>query len=73
MIPYLNARRVHNILLYAAGIFTVLAVCAHDFKTCAIYAGFCGFAIGMKIFLNLLFLSIVAFSTTYVSFTQCDM
>ena len=48
MLPFLSARRVHNILLYAAGIFTVLAVYTYDFKTCAIYAGLCGFAIGMK-------------------------
>lgn len=73
MIPHLNARRVHNVLLFAAGIFTVLAFYTYDFKTCAIYAGFCGFAIGMKIFLNLLRSSIVAFSTTHVTLTQCYM
>ena len=48
MVPHLSARRVHNILLFAAGIFTVLAVYTYDFTTCAIYAGLCGFAIGMK-------------------------
>lgn len=48
MIPHFNALRVHNTLLFAAGILTVLAAYAYDFKTCAIYAGLCGFAIGMK-------------------------
>lgn len=48
MVPYLSARRVHNILLYAAGIFTVLAVYTYNFESCAIYAGLCGFAFGME-------------------------
>ncbi len=48
MIPHFSALRVHNALLYVSGILTVLAAYAYDFKTCAIYAGLCGFAIGMK-------------------------
>jgi hypothetical protein len=49
MIPHLNALRVHNALLFTAGILTVLAAYAYNFPTCAIYAGLCGFAIGKKI------------------------
>jgi len=49
MIPHFSALRVHNVLLYTAGILTVLAAKAYNFTTCAIYAGLCGFAIGMKI------------------------
>ncbi|UJR33469.1 hypothetical protein I4U23_020914 [Adineta vaga] len=45
MIPHLNALRVHNALLFTAGILTVLAAYAYNFTTCAIYAGLCGFAI----------------------------
>ena len=46
MLPHLNALRVHNAFLFAAGVLTVLAAYAYDFKTCAIYATLCGFAIG---------------------------
>lgn len=46
MIPGLNALRVHNALLFTAGILTVLAAYAYNFTTAALYAGFCGFAIG---------------------------
>ncbi len=46
MIPHLNALRVHNALLFTAGILTVLAAYAYNFTTCALYAGLCGFAIG---------------------------
>ncbi len=46
MIPHLNALRVHNAFLFVAGILTVLAAYAYDFKTCALYASLCGFAIG---------------------------
>ncbi len=49
MIPHFSALRVHNALLYTAGILTVLAAYAYNFTTCAIYAGLCGFAIGIKI------------------------
>ena len=49
MIPHLNALRVHNALLFTAGILTVLAAYAYDLKTCALYAALCGFAIGKKI------------------------
>jgi hypothetical protein len=49
MIPHLSALRVNNALLFTAGILTVLAFYAYNFITCAIYAGLCGFAIGMKI------------------------
>ncbi|CAF4711404.1 unnamed protein product [Rotaria sp. Silwood1] len=45
MIPHLSALRVHNVLLYTAGVLTVLAAYAYNFTTCAIYAGLCGFAI----------------------------
>ena len=48
MIPHLNPLRVHNTLLLAAGILTVLAAYAFNFTTCALYAGLCGFAIGNK-------------------------
>lgn len=47
LIPHFGALRVHNFLLYAAGMFTILAAYAHNFTTCALYAAFCGFAIGM--------------------------
>lgn len=46
MLPHLNALRVHNAMLFTAGILTVLAAYANNFLTCALYAGFCGFAIG---------------------------
>jgi hypothetical protein len=49
MIPHFSALRVHNVLLFVAGILTVLVSYAYDFTTCAIYAGLCGFAIGRKI------------------------
>jgi hypothetical protein len=49
MIPHFSALRVHNVLLFVAGIVTVLAAYANNFTTCAIYAGLCGFAIGRKI------------------------
>ena len=52
MIPGLNALRVHNVLLFTAGVLTVLAAYAHNFTTAALYAGFCGFAIGMPIDMN---------------------
>ncbi|CAF0952200.1 unnamed protein product [Adineta ricciae] len=45
LIPHLGALRVHNFLLYSAGIFTVLAAYAYNFTTCALFAAFCGFAI----------------------------
>ncbi|CAF2326798.1 unnamed protein product [Rotaria sp. Silwood2] len=45
MIPHLSALRVHNVLLFTAGILTVLAAYAYNFTTCALYAGLCGFAI----------------------------
>lgn len=48
MIPHFSALRVHNVLLYTSGVLTILAVFVYDFKTCAIYAALCGFAIGMK-------------------------
>ena len=48
MIPHLNALRVHNVLLLAAGILTVCAAYAYNFTTCALYAGLCGFAIGRE-------------------------
>jgi hypothetical protein len=48
MIPHLNALRVHNALLFTAGILTVLAAYAYNFTTCALYAGLCGFAIGKE-------------------------
>ncbi|CAF1362476.1 unnamed protein product, partial [Didymodactylos carnosus] len=47
-IPGLNALRVHNALLFIAGILTCLAAYAYDFKTAALYAGLCGFAIGKE-------------------------
>ena len=50
MIPHFGALRVHNALLYVAGVLTVLAAYAYNFTTCALYAGFMGFAIGMKIY-----------------------
>jgi hypothetical protein len=50
MIPHLNALRVHNVLLFTAGILTVLAAYSFNFTTCALYAGLCGFAIGKKSF-----------------------
>ncbi len=50
MIPHFGALRVHNALLYLAGVLTVLAAYAYNFTTCAIYAALCGFAIGMKIY-----------------------
>jgi hypothetical protein len=53
MLPHLNPLRVHNALLYIAGVLTALAAYAYDFKTCAIYAGLCGFAIGIRILINL--------------------
>ncbi len=46
MIPHFTALRVHNTLLFTAGILTVLAAYAYNFTTCALYAGLCGFAIG---------------------------
>jgi hypothetical protein len=49
MIPHFTALRVHNALLYTAGVLTVLAAYAYDFTSCALYAALCGFAIGMKI------------------------
>ncbi|CAF5137040.1 unnamed protein product, partial [Rotaria sp. Silwood1] len=45
MIPHLSSLRVHNALLFTAGILTVLAAYAYNFTTCALYAGLCGFAI----------------------------
>ncbi|CAF0752882.1 unnamed protein product [Adineta ricciae] len=45
MIPHLNALRVHNALLFMAGILTVLAAYAYNLTTCALYAALCGFAI----------------------------
>ncbi|CAF2558554.1 unnamed protein product [Rotaria sp. Silwood2] len=45
MIPHFSALRVHNALLYTAGVLTVLAAYAYNLTTCAIYAGLCGFAI----------------------------
>lgn len=45
MLPYLNPLRVHNALLFTAGILTVLAAYLYNFLTCALYAGLCGFAI----------------------------
>ena len=48
MLPYLSPLRVHNALLFTAGILTVLAAYAYNFTTCALYAGLCGFAIGNK-------------------------
>jgi hypothetical protein len=52
MIPHFSALRVHNILLYLAGVLTILAAYTYNFATCAIYAGLCGFAIGRKISFN---------------------
>lgn len=46
LIPHFGALRVHNVLLYAAGIVTVLAAYANNFTTCALYAALCGFAMG---------------------------
>ena len=46
MIPHFSALRVHNALLFTAGVLTVLAAYAHNFTTAALYAGLCGFAIG---------------------------
>lgn len=46
MIPHLSPLRVHNALLFTAGILTVLAAYAYNLTTCALYAGLCGFAIG---------------------------
>ncbi|CAF0906305.1 unnamed protein product [Adineta steineri] len=45
MLPHLSALRVHNALLFTAGILTVLAAYAYNFTTCALYAGLMGFAI----------------------------
>ncbi|CAF0744254.1 unnamed protein product [Rotaria sordida] len=45
MIPHLSALCVHNVLLFTAGILTVLAAYAYNLTTCALYAGLCGFAI----------------------------
>ncbi|CAF1314779.1 unnamed protein product [Rotaria sordida] len=45
MIPHFSALHVHNVLLYTAGVLTVIASYAYNFTTCAIYAGLCGFAI----------------------------
>jgi len=45
MLPHLNPLRVHNTLVFTAGILTVLAAYAYNFTTCALYAGLCGFAI----------------------------
>ncbi len=50
MVPHLNALRVHNTLLFTAGILTVLAAYAYNFTTSALYAGLMGFAIGKKNF-----------------------
>ncbi|CAF1146249.1 unnamed protein product [Didymodactylos carnosus] len=44
-IPYLNSLRVHNGLLFLAGILTCMAAYAYNFTTAALYAGLCGFAI----------------------------
>ena len=52
MIPGLGPLKVHNALLYMAGILTVLAAYAHNFTTCALYAGLCGFAIGTNLLLD---------------------
>jgi len=45
MIPHFSALRVHNVLLFTAGILTILAAYAYNFTTSALYAGLCGFAI----------------------------
>ncbi|CAF4291742.1 unnamed protein product [Rotaria socialis] len=45
MIPHLSALRVHNALLFTAGILTALAAYAYNMTTCALYAALCGFAI----------------------------
>ena len=50
MLPGLNPLRVHNAMLYGAGIATILVAYAFNFTTCALYAGLCGFMIGRKIF-----------------------
>ena len=52
MIPGLSALRVHNILLFTAGVLTVIAAYAYNFTTAALYAGFCGFAIGIPVDMN---------------------
>lgn len=44
MLPHLNALRVHNALLFVAGVLTVLASYAYNFFTAALYAALCGFA-----------------------------
>lgn len=46
MLPHLNPLRVHNALLFTAGLLTVIAAYVYNFWTCAIYAALCGFAIG---------------------------
>ncbi|CAF3316535.1 unnamed protein product [Rotaria socialis] len=45
MIPHLSALRVHNALLFTAGVLTVLAAYTYNFTSCAVYAALCGFAI----------------------------